>query len=57
MYAWNQLGRKVIKGQKGIRILAPMIGIRKKKDKEAEKISPGRISPYSSAFVQPTFSM
>ena len=37
MYAWNQLGRKVIKGQKGIRILAPMIGIRKKKDKEAEK--------------------
>src|SRR3979409_1282986 len=37
MYAWNQLGRKVIKGQKGIRILAPMIGIRKKRDKEAEK--------------------
>jgi len=37
MYAWNQLGRKVVKGQKGIRILAPMIGIRKKKDKEAEK--------------------
>jgi len=37
MYAWNQLGRKVIKGQKGIRILAPMIRIRKKKDKEAEK--------------------
>jgi hypothetical protein len=37
MYAWNQLGRKVIKGQKGIRILAPMIGIRKKKDSEAQK--------------------
>ena len=37
MYAWNQLGRKVIKGQKGIRILAPMIGIRKKNDSEAEK--------------------
>src|ERR1700690_4645290 len=37
MYAWNQLGRKVIKGQKGIRILAPMIGVRRKKDKEAEK--------------------
>jgi hypothetical protein len=36
MYAWNQLGRKVIKGQKGIRILAPMIRVRKK-DKEAEK--------------------
>src|ERR1700730_14985797 len=34
MYAWNQLDRKVIKGQKGIRILAPMIGIRRKRDKE-----------------------
>ena len=37
LYAWNQLGRKVMKGQKGIRILAPMIGVRRKKDKEAEK--------------------
>ena len=37
LYAWNQLGRKVIKGQKGIRILAPMIGTRKKKDSEANK--------------------
>ena len=37
LYAWNQLGRKVIKGQKGIRILAPMIGSRKKKDTEANK--------------------
>ena len=37
LYAWNQLGRKVIRGQKGIRILAPMIGTRKKKDTEANK--------------------
>src|ERR1700733_10121217 len=37
MYAWNQLGRKVRKGERGIHILAPMIGIRPKKDKEAEK--------------------
>ena len=37
MYAWNKLGRKIIKGQKGIRILAPVIGLRKKKDKGAEK--------------------
>jgi len=37
MYAWNQLGRKVIKGQKGIRILALMVGMRKKKDSEAGK--------------------
>ena len=35
LYAWNQLGRKVSKGQRGIRILAPMIGTRKKKDTEA----------------------
>lgn len=37
MYAWNQMGRKVKKGQKGIRILAPMIGTRRKKDSEAVK--------------------
>ena len=37
MHAWNQLGRRVNKGEKGIRILAPMIGIRRKKDSEAEK--------------------
>jgi hypothetical protein len=37
LYAWNQLGRKVMKGQKGIRILAPVIGIRRKKDEEANK--------------------
>jgi hypothetical protein len=37
LYAWNQLGRKVSKGQKGIRILAPMIGSKRKKDKEADK--------------------
>jgi len=36
LYAWNQLGRKVSKGQKGIRILAPMIGFRRKKDDEAK---------------------
>jgi antirestriction protein ArdC len=37
MYAWNQLGRRVKKGEKGIRILAPIIGIKRKKDEEAEK--------------------
>jgi hypothetical protein len=37
LYAWNQLGRKVRKGEHGIRILAPMIGVRRKKDEEAEK--------------------
>ena len=39
LYAWNQLGRKVMKGQKGIRILAPMIGTRKKKDGEQKQNS------------------
>jgi len=37
MYAWNQLGRRVKKGEKGIRILAPIIGIKRKSDAEAEK--------------------
>jgi antirestriction protein ArdC len=37
MYAWNQLGRRVRKGERGIRILAPVIGVRRKKDLEAEK--------------------
>jgi hypothetical protein len=37
MYAWNQLGRRVTKGEKGIRILAPMTGVRRKKDDEAAK--------------------
>ena len=36
-YAWHQLGRKVKKGEHGIRILAPMIGVRRKKGEEAEK--------------------
>jgi hypothetical protein len=37
LYAWNQLGRKVKKGEHGIRILAPVIGVRRKKDEEVEK--------------------
>jgi hypothetical protein len=37
LYAWNQLGRKVSKGERGIRILAPVIGFRRKKDEAAEK--------------------
>ena len=37
LYAWNQLKRRVKKGEHGIRILAPVIGIRRKKDEDAEK--------------------
>ena len=37
LYAWNQLGRHVKKGEKGIRILAPIVGVKRKKQEEAEK--------------------
>lgn len=30
LYTWNQLGRRVKKGEKGIRILAPIIGFKRK---------------------------
>jgi len=35
-HAWNQFGRRVKKGEHGIRILAPVIGARRKKDDVAE---------------------
>ena len=34
--AWNELGRYVRKGEKGIQILAPMIGQRRKRDTEEQ---------------------
>lgn len=36
-WTWKNLGRSVNAGAKGIRILAPIVGIRRKKDEEAEK--------------------
>jgi hypothetical protein len=36
-WTWKNLGRSVNAGAKGIRILAPMVGVRRKQDKEAEK--------------------
>jgi hypothetical protein len=36
-WTWKNLGRSVKAGQKGIRILAPMVGVKRKKDEEAEK--------------------
>lgn len=47
LYAWNQLGRKVMKGQK---VLAPMIGSRKKKDTEASKNKPEQNQPVLVGF-------
>ena len=37
MWSWNQLGRRVKKGEKGIRILAPIVGVKRKPEEEAEK--------------------
>jgi N-terminal domain of anti-restriction factor ArdC len=55
LYAWNQLGRKVKKGERGIRILAPVIGIRRKKDEDAEKDvrtqNQGVVVGFRSAYV------
>jgi hypothetical protein len=36
-WTWKNLGRSVKAGQKGIRILAPVVGVRRKKDAEANK--------------------
>jgi len=36
-WAWKNLGRSVNAGAKGIRILAPIVGVRRKKDEDAEK--------------------
>ncbi len=36
-WTWRNLGRSVKAGQKGIRILAPIVGVRRKKDEEAQK--------------------
>jgi hypothetical protein len=36
-WTWKNLGRSVKAGQKGIRILAPLVGVRRKKDEEANK--------------------
>jgi hypothetical protein len=36
-WTWKNLGRNVNAGAKGIRILAPIVGVRRKKDEEAEK--------------------
>ena len=34
IYAWNQLGRRVKRGEKGIMILAPMVGRKRNKRQE-----------------------
>jgi antirestriction protein ArdC len=39
-WKWKELGRSVKKGEKGIRILAPIVGIRRKTNEEAAKSDP-----------------
>ena len=36
-WTWKNLGRNVKAGQKGIRILAPIVGVRRKQDSEPNK--------------------
>jgi len=36
MYSWNQLGRRVRRGEKGIMIFAPMVSRRRKKQREEQ---------------------
>jgi len=36
-WTWKNLGRSINAGAKGIRILAPIVGVKRKKDSEAEK--------------------
>jgi hypothetical protein len=55
-WTWKNLGRSVRAGQKGIRILAPIFGVRRKKDEEA-KTSPSRTSPYRLDSAMPMCSM
>jgi hypothetical protein len=38
-WKWKELGRSVKKGEKGIRILAPIVGIKRKKDAEIKASS------------------
>ena len=51
MYTWNQLGRRVKKGEKGIQILAPMIGVRRKRQEdEAEQDGAEKSAPVLVGF-------
>jgi hypothetical protein len=52
MFTWNQLGRRVKKGEKGIQILAPMIGTRRRSREgaEAEQDGAGMSAPVLVGF-------
>ena len=51
LYAWNQLGRKVKKGEKGIRILAPIVGHQaQERTRKPTRTSPSKIRASWLAF-------
>ena len=43
MYSWNQLGRRVKRGEKGIMIFAPMVNRRRKKDADEQNEQHGEM--------------
>jgi len=45
MWTWNQLGRRIKRGEKGITILAPMVG-KRAKQKSATTKQPAATNPY-----------
>jgi len=45
MYAWNQLGRRVRRGEKGIMIFAPMVGRKRETQTEEEKQDQAEAKP------------
>jgi N-terminal domain of anti-restriction factor ArdC len=57
LYTWNQLGRKVKKGERGIRILAPMVGVRRKPDEEPGKDTTKQNRPVLVGFRNAYVSM
>jgi hypothetical protein len=54
-WAWKNLGRSVNAGAKGIRILAPMVGVRRKKAEEAEKDITKQNERVLVAFAMPVY--
>jgi hypothetical protein len=50
LYAWNQFGRRVKRGENGIQILAPMIGVKRRSDLDAEPESESKGSPVLVGF-------
>ncbi len=50
-WTWKNLGRSVNAGAKGIRILAPVVGVRRKKDAEAETDITRQLLGFRNAYV------